>query len=525
MCKAVKKVFLSECLLVLTLMLLTGCQNINSTEASVNTESDGGFVSMQEDSVIDYDVPRSTPHILVDQHGYLTDSTKYIFFFGEEIPKTFSVIDEETGEEVLIGIPIDRGFSEEYGTQVAMGDISKLSEEGTYYVRAELLGESFRFKITDDLYGELFKEAQKTYYYNRCGITLTENYANTMAHNACHVGESILREDMTVSIDVTGGWHQDSSGSKDVVQAAETMASMLMSYEIFPEVFSDDVGIPESGNGIPDILDECRYETEWLLKMQNLNTGAVYSAVTVAEGQEATVSYVEPSSNNASLAFAYILAKFSFLYQSYDLEFATNCLKASDRAWRYSVLNEQTGEEVSNWKVAAASEIYRASGVEDCRDFVNDYWQNTGIVNPEDRIILLAGVTYINTKQPVETQYCEQITKAIMKRAEAISEISRSCPFLVPSNVEQSNNSELLNNMVVMTVVDYIISNHEYDTIIQNYLHYFLGRNALSITYLDNVGSFSYKEIHESLGLMKQFDQDSKLIFMLSKVLGDGYAY
>lgn len=523
MCKIWKRLFLLEGILVLA--FLTGCKNNNSKENINSVEYEGGFVSMEEEPVIDYSVPRSTPHILVDQHGYLKDSTKYIFFFGEEIPNEFSVVNASTGEVVMTGVPIDRGNGKESKIRIAMGDISELSTDGEYFVRADLLGESFHFLISDDLYGNLFKEAQKTYYYNRCGMTLTEDYAQSMAHNACHVGESVLREDITATVDVTGGWHQDSSGSKDVASAAQTMAAMLMSYEIFPEVFSDDVGIPESGNGIPDILDECRYETEWLLKMQNKSTGAVYSAVSVVEGQDGTVSYVEQVTEDSTLAFAYILAKFSFLYQNYDLEFATNCLKASDRAWRYSVLNEQEENGENDWKVAAAAEIYRASGIKDCGDFVNNYWMSHNVINPENRIIFLAEVTYINTKQPVETAYCERITKAIMKRAEEISDLSRNSSLLVPSNDEQSNNNELLDNMIVMTVVDYIISNHEYDTIIQNYLHFFLGRNKQSITYLDNVGSFSYKEIQDSLGLMKQFDQDSKLIFMLSKILGDGYAY
>ena len=114
--------------------------------------------------------------------------------------------------------------------------------------------------------------------------------------------------DVIVDFGVVGGLTEEMKVQKVVVidrivkkEGIETVEDLLLSYEESEGARGDDYGIPESGNGIPDILDECRYETEWLLKMQNLNTGAVYSAVTVAEGQEATVSYVEPSSNNASL--------------------------------------------------------------------------------------------------------------------------------------------------------------------------------------------------------------------------------
>ena len=38
------------------------------------------------------------------------------------------------------------------------------------------------------------------------------------------------------------------------------MADILLAYEDYSHMFSDETGIPESGNGIPDILDEDRYE-------------------------------------------------------------------------------------------------------------------------------------------------------------------------------------------------------------------------------------------------------------------------
>lgn len=137
---------------------------------------------------------------------------------------------------------------------------------GKYYIEAPLLGDSYSFQIADNLYDDVLKEAVKQYYYNRCGITLTEEFAGSRAHNACHTGYALLREDMSVSMDVSGGWHQDENGSKDVVRAAENISVMLLAYELFGDAFSDDMELPESRNGIPDLLDEIRYETDWLLK-------------------------------------------------------------------------------------------------------------------------------------------------------------------------------------------------------------------------------------------------------------------
>ena len=89
------------------------------------------------------------------------------------------------------------------------------------------------------------------------------------------------------------------------------------------------------------------------------------------------------------------------------------------------------------------------------------------------------------------------------------------------ANEDQTNHSELLQKMLWMATVNYIITNHEYETIIENPLHYFMGRNKLSISYIDDVGIRNYKDYNESLGIMNQFDADSRLIFMLGEIISN----
>ena len=73
-----------------------------------------------------------------------------------------------------------------------------------------------------------------------------------------------------------------------------------------------------------------------------------------------------------------------------------------------------------------------------------------------------------------------------------------------------------------MYLINYIISNHEYETVIEDHLHYFLGRNAKAISYVENTGERGYEQAAGTLGLMKQFETDSKFIFMLSEVVING---
>lgn len=505
------------------IILLTGCRE--KLPEGAQGQGEGSFSSMEEEPDLSYEVPVSTPGILINQLGYIPDSTKTAVFKGKEMPDVFYVVDAESGDVVYTGFLEENGYNKTEKEYNSYGDFTALEKAGTYYIEAPFLGRSYTFSIGETVYDEIFREACRQYYYNRCGMTLTSEYAGEGAHNACHTGKAVLQEDTAVSLDVTGGWHQDEKGQKNVLAAAKTVAVMLLAYELYEGSFTDDMGIPESGNGVPDILDEIKYEIEWLLKMQNQQTGAVYAGVAVypqssnITGKTADI-YVEKSSVEADKAFALALAKFSYLYQDFDTEYATNCLKAADRAWKHAQLNEPGSTD--KWEFAAAAELYRAAGQQGYHRYIMAYLNTEEYLEEQDEIILLGCVTYISTKQTVNMEACENIMKMLMQQAEGISETARKSIYLTAGNKEQDNNAQLLLEMMYMTVVNHIISNHEYETVIENHLHYFLGRNEKAICYIDKAGENSYENIDGSLGIMKQFEADSKLIFMLSEIASSG---
>ncbi len=507
---------------LICVICLAGCGRIFSDEITHSGEND--FDSMEETPDLSYEVPVSTPGILVNQVGYITSSTKIAVFKGKEMPRKFHVIDAESGEIVYTGFLEERGYDQELGEYNSYGDFTALQAPGSYYIEAPVLGKSYTFSIGDQVYDEILREACKQYYYNRCGMTLTAEYAGENAHNACHTGKAFLKEDTSISLDVTGGWHQDEKGQKNVLMSAQTVATILLSYELYEDIFTDDMGIPESGNGIPDILDEVRYEIEWLLKMQDPQTGAVYGGVTVyapndnVPGKTADI-YVEPESADAERAFAMALAKFSYLYQDFDNRYATACLKAADRAWKYAEFHKED-EDVreDKWRFAAAAELYRAAGKRSYHKYIKEYLTQEKWCEDQDEILLLGSVTYISTKQTVDIGLCEQIMEMLMSRAEEISEAAGSNIYLTTGNKEQDNNDQMLLEMMYLTVVNHVITNHEYETVIENHLHYFLGRNDKAVSYIDKAGSRSYESIGEGLSITKQFDSDSKLIFMLSEI-------
>ena len=89
------------------LLLPAGCALPagESTQGEVNE-----MTSMEEEPELNYEVPESSPNILVDQLGYITKSSKVAIFCGEEMPEKFNIIDKETGAIVYVGYPEKRDY-------------------------------------------------------------------------------------------------------------------------------------------------------------------------------------------------------------------------------------------------------------------------------------------------------------------------------------------------------------------------------------------------------------------------------
>lgn len=506
--------------ITLCTILVSGCGYAADFDARQAGSEGEEFTTLGLTPEFNYEVPESLPSILVDQAGYAIQSDKVALFQGEQLPDSFCVIDAESRQVVYTGQIEQRETEDKADIHISYGDFTPLETEGTYYVQAAMVGQSYTFEIADNPYEELYDTALKKYYYNRCGLTLSSELAGEAARNACHSREAQLKDNADVMLDVTGGWHVDEVSSRDVVKGCRAADYLLLAYELYPEVFDDDVGIPESGNEIPDVLDEVKYEIDWLLKMQDAKSGAVYSAVNSVDNKNTgQLLYVDDITMNATIQFAATLAKFSYLYQSYDRVFATQCLQAADRAYRYvgKYLEDVTPEEYFH----AAAELYRATGGYGYHNVVKEYLLGNVITDMKNDFVFWGCVTYMSTKQKVDVNLCGDVMKILMQEGERIAKASRESGFLVNGKEEQNGGEELMQDITRLTVVDHIITNHEYATVLQNHLHYMLGRNSQAVSYLDDVGSRNYKEVDENQGIMNQIDRNAELVLLMSAITAE----
>ena len=339
---------------------------------------DNVSLELIDDSKVDYgSVGPYQASILASQIGYRPDDKKTAVV-RKDGGDTFKVVNADTKQAVYtgtLGAAVSNSSADETDR---VADFSAVKDEGKYYITCGNLDPSYTFVIAKNPYEKLLDESVRMFYLQRCGCEVQDK---DFGHAACHTAQATVYGTNT-KIDVSGGWHDAGDYGRYTVAAAKAVADLLYAYDANPSLFSDKIGIPESGNGTPDILDETRYELEWMLKMQAEN-GGVYHKVSCATfpgyvmpTAETKELIVTPVSSTATADFCASMALAAEIYEKVDSNFAKKCMAAAEKAWSYLQQNPQfdfknpadisTGEygdktdrDERYW---AACQMYRATG-------------------------------------------------------------------------------------------------------------------------------------------------------------------
>ena len=256
-----------------------------------------------------------TPPILVDQFGYLPALDKVAIIkdpkIGFDSGRSFSpsnryaVINVVTGQTVYSGQPRawkNGQVDELSGDRVWHFDFSNVRTPGRYVVRdMDRRVDSYAFEISPSVYKPVLKTALKTLYLQRAGFEKTAKYAGPWADKASHLGRGqdtqarLFNRPQIASTqrDLRGGWYDAGDYNKYTNWTAKYIIGLLGAYIENPNVWTDDFDIPESGNGIPDILDEVKWGLDWLERMQNQD-GSMLSVMGLGGGSPPS-SAKEPS--------------------------------------------------------------------------------------------------------------------------------------------------------------------------------------------------------------------------------------
>lgn len=268
---------------------------------------------------------RYSPVIHVNQTGYspaLPKKARVGYYLGSlgEFPvdpsRGFTVVDASSGVEVFKGTLVarpDQGYN--YGVmpyqKVYEADFSDLTTPGQYRLAVPGLGASFPFMIDDGLVAVYARTYALGMYHQRCGAALEMPFTR-FTHDPCHTApatiptpaltslQKVLEGDTvdfaktqapgtprmktvqdclypfvnTGTVDVTQGHHDAGDYSKYTINSADFVHFLVLAADVFPGAGAlDNFGIPESGDGLSDLLQLAKWESDFLAKMQDRDGG------------------------------------------------------------------------------------------------------------------------------------------------------------------------------------------------------------------------------------------------------------
>ncbi len=472
---------------------------------------DNVAVSLVDDSGAGKEVAAYEPAIRINQVGYRPDSKKTVVFSDIAGAATFSVVNAETKETVYTGEITGENYTKAADEVNSFGEFSEVKKEGRYYISCGDV-KSHEFYIGTSVYDDMLADLVRMFYLQRCGCEVVDD---TFGHAACHAGLAKLYG-TEAYIDVTGGWHDAGDYGRYIVPAAKSVADLLYAYEAMENPENDAIGIPESGNGVPDLLDEVRYELEWMLKMQ-AEDGGVYHKVSCANfcgyimpEKETGQLIVTPVSTTATADFCASMALAYEFYCDIDKTFADTCLAAAERAWAFLEANPKlifknpaditTGsyEDGSDKdeRYWAAAQMYRATGDEKYLSALEIMAVKTGL---DWSTVGDYGSIAILTMEGIdkESQVYKKAYNSIVNQAEHYATAASANAYGTSnSSFHWGSNMAVSNCGVILGLAYDLTGDEKYLTAAESNLHYLLGVNPVGTCFVTGYGTVAPQNPH-----------------------------
>ncbi len=467
-------------------------------------------------------IPDARASVMVNQAGYLPGSQK--IFFATTAADSFSITDPSTGIVYFSGkVTVSRANDPATGLTVYKGDFTSLKRSGTYLVSLSASEKSPLFMIADTVFRSVYTRSLRGFYYQRCGTDLLPAYAGIYSRATCHSIDGFFHASTDTSgfMEVRGGWHDAGDYGKYVVNAGVTVGTLLMSYELFPARFnSDEAGIPESGNGVPDLLDEVRYELTWMLKMQHWG-GGVYFKVTHPQFEGFVMPSADAGSRNiyqlsttATGDFAAVMARASRIYRGFDKPFSETCLAAARLAWGYlqthtaivptggftNPAGTATGEygdsNDSDERLWAAAELFSATGETPFNSYYTLQYGKGALLTQTmgwPNVRTMAHLAYLYTQQSSASSLIKSsLRQSLTDYGQSLVTSIGTEGFSVaikPGEYNWGSNSEVLNRAILLILASREAGSSAMLNAALSQLDYILGKNGNNISFVTGIGA------------------------------------
>ena len=501
------------------------------------------------------------PAIRVNQLGYFTGGPKRATFVADaKRPIDFQLLD---AKDTVVGKGRTQpsGFDPMAGVETQVADFSSFATAGNGYRLVAGDWASDRFSIGDGLYDRLRVDALSWFYPQRSGIEIKASIAGkAYARSAGHIGVAPNQGDTAVPcldgkqaealysgwscsyrLDVSGGWYDAGDHGKYAVTGALSAAQLLAAYErgrvyaTGSPVTRDGLShIPENGNGMPDILDEARWELEFLLRMMVPDgeplAGMVHhkvhdiawTAVPMLPSDDPQPRALYRPSTAATLDIAAVAAQGARLFADQDPTFSERLLAAARKAWVAANANpalfaptsdglagggDYDDNSISDELFWAATELYLTTGDEAYLDMLRASplwaadtlspggafdWRNVAGFARLQLALYGTGLPDVDR---------DAIRNSVLSAARHFLSLQKTEPFGVVYRPEDGrydwgSNQLMLQNIIVLSAAFDLSGEKTYLDGAREGMDYILGRNALALSYITGYGTRAAKNQH-----------------------------
>ncbi|GAA3984647.1 glycoside hydrolase family 9 protein [Streptomyces plumbiresistens] len=491
--------------------------------------------------------PDTGPRVRVNQVAYLPAGPKNATLVTSATTKLPWELKNSTGAVVARGWTVPRGTDASSGQNVHSIDFGAYKKQGTGFTLVAD-GETGRpFDIGTGAYEKLRLDAAKYYYTQRSGIAIRDDLRPGYARPAGHVDVPPNQGDSAVpcqpgvcdyTLDVTGGWYDAGDHGKYVVNGGISTWELLSTHERAltartgqPAKLGDgSLAIPESGNKVPDILDEVRWELDFLLKMQVPDGQPLagmahhkmhdeqWTGLPLLPSDDPQKRELHPPSTQATLNLAATAAQAARLYRPHDTTFAAKALAAARKAWtaalahpeRYADPNDGIGggayadSDATDEFYWAAAELYLTTGEKAFADHVlaspvhtADIFGPLGYDWARTAAAARLDLATVPSRLPGRDKVRQSVIKGADRYLATLKSQAYGMPYAPADNLyDWGSNHQILHNAVVIATAYDISGASKYrDGAVQS-MDYILGRNALNMSYVTGYGEVNSHNQH-----------------------------
>jgi endoglucanase len=502
-----------------------------------------------------------------NQLGFEPGDAKIAIVHGGPVPFEWVLVDAN-------GRKVTQGNAQIYGPDAASGaevqriDFSHVRVPGEGYRLFVAGTRSAPFAIREGLYAPLAKDALAFFYHQRAGVPIEARlvgaaWARPAGHPKevakCFAGRDergIEWPSCGYALDVTGGWYDAGDHGKYVVNGGIALWTLLNAHAHRPSAFADgSLKIPEAGNRVNDLLDEARFEMEFLLRMQiadgvrtrvpagppkaakagkpawetgpadfaEIDAGGMahqkvadrnWTKLPMPPQDDPEERLLYPPTTAATLNLAATAAQCARLWRGVDDVFAARCRVAAERAWQAAKRNPQvfatnsfTGSggygdgDVSDEFYWAAAELFATTGAAEYRDAVtgSPHFRAEPREPGWPSTATLGTITLATAPNGLPKAELDRLRRTIVAAVDGFLADEKGNGYGIPyvaKDYPWGSNAALLNRAMLLGLAHDFTGEAKYRAGVVAAMDYVLGRNPLGQSYVSGYGMRPFVNPH-----------------------------